>query len=205
MKIKYLIIFLFVCSFVFGQKTCKKKPILEDLNAIAKCDIVAKKSKDQNSLNFLVSASRKHHLKLRSKRKISKKIENFSEKLSKEKVMAAKKFNEVDLIPAFSSCKDFRDEERSKCFNNTMSKHINKHFYYPLDAVQKNIQGKVWIRFIINSTGKLSNLKIISRHKEFKYVALEIMSKLPSFVPGKKDGKPVSVKYSFPISFSLKE
>ena len=75
---------------------------------------------------------------------------------------------------------------------------------YPEDAKEKGIQGKVTVRFVINKEGKPVQASISkglcpSIDKE----VLSVISKIPSFLPGKIAGKPVSVWYALPITFKL--
>ena len=88
-----------------------------------------------------------------------------------------------------------------------MIKHIQKHFRYPNQAVIDKTQGDVWIRFIIDKNGNVTNIKALGPQngKILEQEAIRVVSKLPKFIPGKKEGNETSVKYGFPISFSLED
>lgn len=126
-------------------------------------------------------------------------------KLSAEEVRKASKFSLLDEVPAFKGCEDTSGHDRLDCFNEHMMAHIQKHFSYPSDAVVKKIEGEIWVRFIIDNNGRVSNIKTLgpANAKILKTEAERVVSKLPVLTPGKKDGKSVSVKYGFPINFSL--
>lgn len=128
-----------------------------------------------------------------------------SNKLSKEEIKKAVKFDETSNIPLFSNCKDANKNEALGCFNKEMVKHIEKHFNYPSEAVIKKLEGNVWIRFIIGKDGSVTNIKTLGPKggKVLDNEAKRVVAKLPKFIPGKNKGKKVSVKYGFPISFSL--
>jgi len=125
--------------------------------------------------------------------------------LSEEEVKSAVGFHEISEIPTFESCKSEKGNNRLDCFNKEMIQHVEKHFSYPNEALINKTQGKVWVRFIIDKEGNIGNVKTLGPkggeilNKEAK----RVVSQLPKFVPGKKDGNKVSVKYGFPISFSL--
>jgi len=134
-------------------------------------------------------------------------IANLSNSLSAEEVKKANKFNAVDQIPFFAVCKDSKKKEQLNCFNTEMIKHIQKHFRYPSEAIISKTEGDVWVRFIIDKSGNVSNIKTLGPKggKVLDQEAARVVSKLPKFIPGKLNGKKVSVKYGFPISFSLEE
>lgn len=138
---------------------------------------------------------------------LKKSVADLTNTLSKEEVRKALRFRSVDKIPAFLSCKDAKKSEKSECFNTEMIKHIQKHFNYPHDAVMKKIQGEVWVRFIIDENGDISNIKALGpkNAKILNNEAIRVVSLLPKFAPATKKGKKVPVKYGFPISFSLDE
>lgn len=88
-----------------------------------------------------------------------------------------------------------------------MVKHINKHFKYPSEAIRNQIQGEVWVRFIIDNNGFVRNIKTLGpdNGEILNEEAKRVVFKLPNFKPAKNNGKTVSVKYGFPINFSLEE
>lgn len=133
-----------------------------------------------------------------------KNIAALSNTLSAEDVKKAIKFDDASVIPLFSNCKKSKN---INCFNKEMAKHIEAHFKYPNDAVVKKLQGKVWIRFIIDKDGNVTNIKTLGPKgaKILDHEATRVVSKLPKFIPAKKNGRKISVKYGFPITFSLEE
>ncbi|WP_408047838.1 energy transducer TonB [Tenacibaculum crassostreae] len=134
-------------------------------------------------------------------------IEHLTSKLSAEEVRKAEKFSTVDVIPLFTGCKKAKKGERLDCFNVEMIKHIQKHFRYPSQAVKESIQGEVWVRFIIDTNGQVKNIKTLGpkNGELLNNEAVRVVSQLPQFIPAKKSGDEASVKYGFPIMFSLDE
>jgi len=87
-----------------------------------------------------------------------------------------------------------------KALYNFISKSVN----YPVIAQENGIQGKVYVKFVVNETGKVGNAEILrgvdqSLDKE----ALRVINSLPSFKPGKQRGRSVKVFYNAVIYFQL--
>ena len=127
--------------------------------------------------------------------------------LSEEEVRKAERFTTVDELPLFAGCKKAKKGDMIDCFNEEMIKHINKHFRYPAEAITNMVQGEVWVRFIIDSNGDVRNIKTLGPENAeiLDEEAKRVVTQLTAFVPAQKDGKPVAVKYGFPINFSLEE
>lgn len=86
-----------------------------------------------------------------------------------------------------------------------MLKFIAKNIKYPPDAKEQNIQGKVFVGFVINKEGKARNFRIIeSVFPSLDLEAVRVLGLLKDFTPGYRDGKPVDVEYVVPINFVLK-
>ena len=109
----------------------------------------------------------------------------------------------IEDVPMFSSCKNVFKSQRRECFQNKMTKHIRKHFYYPKYAFNRGIQGRVFVQFIIEKDGSISEIKTRGADKSLEKAALKIIKKLPKLIPGKANGKPVRVPYSIPITWKL--
>jgi TonB family protein len=83
-------------------------------------------------------------------------------------------------------------------------KYISQNVRYPADAHDKNIQGKVLIRFIVTETGKVQNPQILkSLEPSTDAEAIRVIKSLPDFIPGEQNGKKVAVWYALPITFKL--
>ncbi|KJF42113.1 energy transducer TonB [Draconibacterium sediminis] len=82
--------------------------------------------------------------------------------------------------------------------------YINSHVHYPVIAQENGIQGKVYVKFVVDENGKVNNAEVLrpvdaSLDKE----ALRVINSLPRFKPGKQRGKPVKVYYNAQITFKL--
>jgi len=78
------------------------------------------------------------------------------------------------------------------------------HEKYPKEAIEANITGKVFVQFVIEKDGSITNAKIArSASTLLDAEALRIVNNMPQWIPGKQRGKAVRVAYTLPISFSL--
>ena len=82
--------------------------------------------------------------------------------------------------------------------------YIAKNIKYPQMARESGIQGRVFVNFIVEPDGSVSNVKIIRGiGSGCDEEALRVVKSLPKFNPGKQRGKAVRVSYTIPINFKL--
>ena len=85
-----------------------------------------------------------------------------------------------------------------------LMQHLSKNIRYPAEAHTNNIQGRVVVSVIINTEGKVTNAQIVQGvAPSLDAEALRVATTMPDWTPGTKDGKPVNVKYTFPVVFRL--
>jgi len=88
--------------------------------------------------------------------------------------------------------------------DNKMLRFISTNIKYPNSAKENNIFGTVFISFIVEKNGKLSNIKVIrSKSPELDEECLRVVNLFPDFKPGEINETPVKVKYIVPIKFML--
>ena len=87
-----------------------------------------------------------------------------------------------------------------------MMKYLAANIKYPASAVKAKKQGRVIVAFVIQKDGSVTNARIVrSVDPELDAEALRIVKAMPNWTPGTQDGKPVNVKYTIPIVFSLQK
>lgn len=80
---------------------------------------------------------------------------------------------------------------------------LKKLMKYPRKAQQLEIDGKVFIEFVVNEEGNLNNLKVVKGiGGGCDEEAMRVLS-LTKWKPGKQRGKPVKVRMVLPINFLL--
>ena len=83
-------------------------------------------------------------------------------------------------------------------------KFIADNLRYPAEAAGKGIEGRVYVQFIIDSLGNVTNSKIVrSPSPLLDGEALRLVRSMPKWIPGTMRGKPESFKYSIAITFKL--
>jgi len=83
-------------------------------------------------------------------------------------------------------------------------KFIAMNTQYPESATTEKAQGKVIVKFIVDTEGKVKDAVIFKGvHPALDAEALRVVSKLERFIPGTDGGTPVNVYYYLPITFSL--
>jgi len=83
---------------------------------------------------------------------------------------------------------------------------IEANLMYPEQERKEMIQGKVFCSFIVDAFGKVTSPKIlrgITNHPNFDAEVMALLNKMPSWNPGKQNGKAVPVQFSLPINFLL--
>ena len=114
-------------------------------------------------------------------------------------------FAVVENKPIFPGCENLATEdEKFMCFNQNIMQHIGKKFEFPELARQMGIQGKVYVNFVIEKNGKVSNVTIARGvDKLIDDEAIRVIKLLPAFIPAKQRGKPVRMQYTVPINARL--
>jgi TonB family protein len=81
---------------------------------------------------------------------------------------------------------------------------IIKNVVYPKEAKDKNIQGRVVIRFVVAADGSVGQIVILRKVDPLLDAeAVRVVKMLPKFKPGMQGGKPVNVYYTMPVTFGL--
>lgn len=82
--------------------------------------------------------------------------------------------------------------------------YIAKNLRYPEIAAENGISGRVFVRFVVEPDGSVSNAEVIrSVDPALDAEALRVVRSSPKWSPGKQRGKPVRVSFTFPINFVL--
>ena len=107
-------------------------------------------------------------------------------------------FMVVEDMPRFEGCTD------ETCTQTKIMQFIARKTKYPPIAKENNITGRVFVSFVVDKSGKVTNVKILRGvDKYLDAEAVRVVTSLPKFKPGKQRGKSVKVQYNVPISFKL--
>lgn len=118
-------------------------------------------------------------------------VELPSEEITNDTVLV---FNYVDEMPEFPGG------------NEMLSNFIYDHIRYPDEAEKNGIQGRVIMQVVIDENGRVTRPEVIKHvSSSLDEEALRIVSMMPEWKPGKKNGVEVKVKFTFPVVFRLSE
>jgi protein TonB len=86
-----------------------------------------------------------------------------------------------------------------------LMRYISENVVYPRDAVENRIQGTVYLRFVVSSTGDVTRVEVTrGANPLLDNEALRVISGMPRWKPGKQDGNPVPVWFAVPVVFVLR-
>ena len=81
---------------------------------------------------------------------------------------------------------------------------IRKTVKYPPIAKENDITGKVYVSYVVNKKGKVTNVKVVRGvDKYLDAEAVRVIKLLPYSTPGMQRGQAVNVQYTIPINFTL--
>lgn len=87
-----------------------------------------------------------------------------------------------------------------------MYKYLAENIKYPEQAKADGVQGRVFVRFVIEADGSVNNAQVLRGiGGGCDEEALRVVEAMPMWKPGTQDGKPVRVQYNLPITFKLQE
>ena len=79
---------------------------------------------------------------------------------------------------------------------------LSEHLRYPQEARDSNIQGTVWVSFIIDTIGAVSDVEVVRGvHFSLDKEAVRVIEMMPNWIPGKSRNRPVRVQFHIPVSF----
>jgi TonB family protein len=101
-------------------------------------------------------------------------------------------FTNVEILPSFPGGLE------------AFGKFLSENLKYPTKARENNIQGRVFLQFVVEKDGSLSGMKVV---RGIGYgcdeEAVRVLAISPKWNPGKQNGKLVRVSYTIPIFFQM--
>jgi len=83
-------------------------------------------------------------------------------------------------------------------------KFLSEAIKYPEEAKELGIQGRVFVNFVVETNGSVSNVKVLRGiGGGCDEEAIRVVMSMPKWTPGKQRGIPVRVSYNLPIKFTL--
>lgn len=111
-------------------------------------------------------------------------------------------FKIVEEMPLFGECQD------KECSDKALIDYLYSNLKYPNEARDAKIEGRIYLQFIVEKDGSISNIHPVrSIGGGCDEAAIAVVSGINQlkngFKPGMQDGQPVKVLYTLPITFKL--
>jgi TonB family protein len=81
---------------------------------------------------------------------------------------------------------------------------IKNNLHYPPADAERNVQGRVTLRFVIDKIGQVTDIAVIrGLSTACDQEAIRVVKLMPNWIPGKQNGRTVPVYYTLPIVYKL--
>ena len=85
-----------------------------------------------------------------------------------------------------------------------LMEYVSKNIKYPQIARETGIQGRVFVNFVVEPDGSVSNVTVLRGiGGGCDEEAMRVVKNMPKWKPGKQRGKAVRVQYMLPVNFRL--
>lgn len=112
--------------------------------------------------------------------------------IEEEEIVEAEVFKVVEEMPEFPG-------GAAK-----LIEYIGKNVKYPMMARESDIQGKVYVQFVVEPDGSISKVQLLRGiGGGCDEEAMRVIQSMPKWKPGKQRGAPVRVQYMVPVIFKL--
>ncbi len=114
----------------------------------------------------------------------------------------------VDQPPHLASCDSLTEKDARKyCTDQKLLSYVHDHMVYPQYASEHGIEGRVVVTFVVETDGRLSNIKALhdigGGTGEASVKVIEGMNQDIKWVPGILADKKVRVRMNLPVTFKL--
>lgn len=87
-----------------------------------------------------------------------------------------------------------------------LNEYIKSNKLYPQEAMDRGIEGRVIAQFVVDSMGNVCEERVVrSVDTQLDGEAIRLIRNMPRWKPGKQWGRPVRVRYTIPITFTLSD
>ena len=84
--------------------------------------------------------------------------------------------------------------------------YLSNNIKYPEECRKMGVEGKVFVKFIVDPSGNITNVQVLRGVVDGKLLekeAVRVVESMPKWKPGTQGGKAVNVYFTLPISFKL--
>lgn len=89
--------------------------------------------------------------------------------------------------------------------NAKLMEFLRKELVYPQIAIDNNVQGRVFVQFVVNKDGSIQDVKVTRGVDPIlDEEAIRVVKKMPKWVPAEQRGKTVRSRFTLPVMFKFK-
>lgn len=145
------------------------------------------------SNNAIGPSPRFKHAKTKSSQGFLHEVYAYDMAVEDEEV-EAEVFSIVEIMPSFKGGD-----------NTDFMKYVQEQIVYPEKAVELGIEGRVFVQFVIDEQGNITEIKIIRGVDPLlDNEVIRVLKSSPKWEPGKQRGKPVKTTLIIPVEFKFK-
>jgi len=123
----------------------------------------------------------------------------FEESYAKSKLLGGVRFGTTQV-----EYKEFQTQPEYRGGFEAMAKFLYNTLTYPVEAKRMGIDGSVFVAFMVDEIGQLSEVEVIKGvHKALDAEAVRVVKRMPKWTPGNIRGKTAKMKFVLPIKFKL--
>ena len=111
----------------------------------------------------------------------------------------------VESSAYWGTCRDqSTQKEIPNCSNQRLFEFIADNLKYPEIGIENGIEGVIYIRFVIEKDGQVTNVEVMRGiQEEMDAEALRVVQMMPDWNPGTYQGKAIRTQFTLPIRFKL--
>jgi TonB family protein len=114
--------------------------------------------------------------------------------------------NSMKFVPTDSMTDVVQFPDKEAYFKDTTKREISmfimKNLRYPEYALEHDIMGKVYMKFVVEKDGTVSNVQVVRGVSAcLDKESIKVVSLFPKWIPGEKDGVPVRSFFMLPINY----
>lgn len=166
--------------------------ITKEINQIPPQDIESiSVLKDQSAIALYGNKGKNGVILITTK---SKSYDYLNENAQNVRPVPKEEIKELDEMPEFPGGE------------TALKQYIASNTIYPETEKESGIHGRAYVTFKITKEGKVTDARIArGLHPPMDKEAVRVVSSMPDWKTGKKDGKPVDTNYTVPVEFILKD
>ncbi len=115
----------------------------------------------------------------------------------------------IELMESFEASTDsiYKEVDEMPTYpggERALMEHVARNVRYPIEAIEKGIQGRVFVGFVVEKDGSISNIEVLKGIGDVcDAEAVRVVKSMKRWKPGRNKGKLVRVSLMLPVSFKL--